>query len=310
VRIVGGGFGTTPNYIAAVKKAVAGISCAEPTRSRYTAATSGTKTTLFRGVTLIGERINPTGKTAMREALRERDTAYITGEAVRQTEAGCGVLNVNAALPDTDEAELLAYAVQEIQAVCSTPLMIDSADPAAIEQAARVYNGKPIINSVNGKAESLYNILPIAKKYGALVVAMTLNEDGVPGSAEGRLAVAKKMIVMAECEGIPREDILIDCVARAASARQEQAMETLRAIRLVKAELGVKTILGVSNVSRGLSAREALNAAYLAAALGAGLDAPILNPLSAKNQELTDCFRVFTGDDKGAARFAEAYGKG
>jgi 5-methyltetrahydrofolate--homocysteine methyltransferase len=234
---------------------------------------------------------------------------YILGEAIDQAKAGCGVLDVNVGLPDIDEPETLARVVTEIQAVTDTTLQIDSADPAAIEKAVRAYNGKPVINSVNGKAESLFTILPIAKKYGALVVALTLNEDGIPPTAEGRLAIARKIIAMAECEGIPREDILIDCLVLTASAQQEQVMETIRAIRMVKSELGVKTVLGVSNVSFGLPAREKLNAAFLATAFGAGLDAPILNPLSAKYREVVDCFKVLTGEDKSAANFVALYGQ-
>jgi 5-methyltetrahydrofolate--homocysteine methyltransferase len=295
VRILGGCCGTTPEHIAALKNAVTGIPYKEPHRARYTAATSGKRTALFRGVTLIGERIHPAGRQNLEEALRTLQLEGVLDEAKNQAEAGASLLDVNVSLPGADEPELLSRAVAELQLSADTPLLIDSADPAAIEAAVRVYNGKPVINSVNGKLESLYSILPIAKKYGALVVALTLNEDGVPATAEGRLAIAKKIVALAESEGVPREDILIDCLALTAACQPEQVTETLRAVRMVKAELGVKTVLGVSNVSYGLPDRDSLTAVFLSAALGAGLDAPILNPLSKRNQEAVRCFRMLTG---------------
>lgn len=308
VRIVGGCCGTTPEFIAALREAVADLPVTVPPYKRVTAASSGSGTVILDGVTVIGERINPTGKKKLQAAIRENRMDYLLGEAIDQARAGSDILDVNVGLPEIDEPAVLARAVTEIQGVVNTPLQIDSADQKAVEAAVRVYNGKPVINSVNGKPESLHAILPIAKRYGALVVGLTLDENGIPPTAEGRLAIARRIVAFAEYEGIPREDILIDCLVLTASAQQDQVMETLRAIRLVKAELGVKTVLGVSNVSFGLPARETLNAVFLAAALGAGLDAPILNPLSEKYREVVDCFRVLDNEDRDALHYVARYG--
>lgn len=308
VRIVGGCCGTSPAFISALRAATAHIPVRDIPRERVTAACSGSRTVVFNGrVSVIGERINPTGKKRLKVAIREDRMDYLLGEAIDQVNAGSDLLDVNVGLPEIDEPAMLAKAVRAIQGVVNTPLQIDSADPAAIEAAVRVYNGKPLINSVNGKAESMAAVLPVAKKYGALVLGLTLDESGIPATAEGRLAVARKIVDEAGRHGIPREDVLIDCLVLTASAQQEQVSETLRAIRLVKAELGVHTVLGVSNVSFGLPARQLLNASFLAAAFGAGLDAPILNPLSGRYREVVDCFRVLNNEDKKAARFISRY---
>ena len=198
--------------------------------------------------------------------------------------------------------------IREIQEVTGTPLQIDSADAVAIEAGLRVYNGKPVINSVNGKRESMEKIFPLAKKYGALVVGLTLDENGIPPTARERLEIACRIRDTAIRYGIPEEDLLIDCLVLTASAQQSQVKETLAAIRLIKAELGLKTVLGVSNVSFGLPDRELVNAAFLAAALGAGLDAAILNPLSARYREILDAWRVLNDEDKNAVDFVEKHG--
>lgn len=308
VRIVGGCCGTDPSFIRAVIEQAGSLPYAPPGYERVTACCSGSRTVLLDGgVAVIGERINPTGKKKLQAAIREDDMEYIQGEAIDQADAGSDILDVNVGLPEIDEPAMLAKVVRAIQEVASLPLQIDSADPAAIEAAVRVYNGKPMINSVNGKPESLAAVLPVARKYGALVVGLTLDENGIPPTAEGRLAVARKILRAAGDYGIPREDILIDCLVLTASAQQEQVIETLRAIRLVKAELGVATVLGVSNVSFGLPGRERLNATFLAAAFGAGLDAPILNPLSARYREVVDSYRVLNNEDREAARYIERY---
>jgi 5-methyltetrahydrofolate--homocysteine methyltransferase len=274
------------------------------------AACSGSKTIFIgRGVTVIGERINPTGKKKLKAAIQEERMDYIVREAIDQAEAGADALDVNMGLPTIDEAAMMKKAVKAIQSAVSLPLQIDSADPAVIEAGVRVCNGRPIINSVNGKQSVMDAIFPIAKKYGALVVGLTLDENGIPPTAEGRAEIAARIIHRAAAYGIPEWDLLIDCLVLTASAQQEQVLETLRAIRLVKSRWQVATVLGVSNVSFGLPARETLNATFLAAALGAGLDAPILNPLSAKYREIVETYRVLNGEDRDATRFIKTYGQ-
>jgi 5-methyltetrahydrofolate--homocysteine methyltransferase len=274
------------------------------------AACSGSKTIFIgRGVTVIGERINPTGKKKLKAAIQEERMDYIMREAIDQAEAGADALDVNMGLPTIDEAAMMRKAVKAIQSAVSLPLQIDSADPAVIEAGVRVCNGRPIINSVNGKQSVMDAIFPIAKKYGALVVGLTLDENGIPPTAEGRAEIAAQIIHRAAAYGIPERDLLIDCLVLTASAQQEQVLETLRAIRLVKSRWQVATVLGVSNVSFGLPARETLNATFLAAALGAGLDAPILNPLSAKYREIVGTFRVLNSEDRDATRFIKTYGQ-
>ena len=272
------------------------------------AVSSASKCVVIDGrTTVIGERINPTGKKKLKEALRTGDFEYVTREALAQSAAGADVLDVNAGLPDIDEAATLARMIDEVQTVTDLPLQIDSADPEAVERAARRYRGKPIINSVNGKAENLAAVLPIVKKYGAAVVGLTLDENGIPETAEGRFAIAQKIVRAAEETGIPRKNIFIDCLVLTASTNQRMVMETIRAVELVKTRLGCKTVLGVSNVSFGLPARELLNRTFLAAALGAGLDLPILNPLSTAYMDTVDAYRVLHGEDVQAASFIASH---
>ena len=229
------------------------------------------------------------------------------GEAISQTEAGADALDVNAGLPEIDEAATLVSLVGKIQGVSPLPLQIDSSDPVAVEAAVRVYSGKPIINSVNGKQESLDAVLPIAKHYGCAVVGLALDEQGIPPTAEGRFAVAQRIVEEADKYGIPRSDIFIDCLVMAASTNQAEVVEILRAITMVKERLGVRTVLGVSNVSFGLPLREIVNATFLAAAFSAGLDMPILNPLSARYREIVDTWRVLCGQDVSAQGYISEY---
>lgn len=308
VRIVGGCCGTDPDYIRLLRKKADGMKPVATNPKRVTAVTSGTRTVVLdRCVTVIGERINPTGKKRLKEALRENRMDYIVGEAINQANAGADVLDVNVGLPEIDEPAMIARAVKEVQGVTNLPVQVDSSDPAAIESGVRACNGRPIINSVNGKAENLAAVLPIVKKYGAVVVGLTLDEDGIPATAEGRFAVAKRIVETAAEYGIPKEDILIDCLTLTASAQQEQVLATLDAIKLVKERLGVKTVLGVSNVSFGLPSRPLLNSVFLAAAFGAGLDAPILNPLSKEMMDAVNTFRVINYQDRDAVCYIDRY---
>lgn len=311
VGILGGCCGTAPEFIRLMREALRGRGYRQPAPAPVTACCSGTGTVfLNRGVTVIGERINPTGKPRLKEALRENRMDYLQSEAIDQAEAGAQLLDVNVGLPDLDEPEVLRRAVKEIQAVVSIPLQVDSSDPAAVEAGVRACAGRPIINSVNGKESVMEAIFPIAKKYGALVVCLTLDQQGIPPTAAGRFEIARRIVERAERYGIPREDLLVDCLVLTASAQQDQVLETLRAIQMVKRELGVRTVLGVSNVSFGLPDRESLNATFLAAAFGAGLDAPILNPLSEKYMEVVGAYRVLSGEDKDAREYIESRAAG
>lgn len=309
VSVVGGCCGTNPDYIAKEAALVAGRAPVERDVAPACGITSASHATLLTGrdVATIGERINPTGKKKLKAALREGNLDYVLGEAISQTEAGADALDVNAGLPEIDEAATLVSLVGKIQGVSPLPLQIDSSDPVAVEAAVRVYSGKPIINSVNGKQESLDAVLPIAKHYGCAVVGLALDEQGIPPTAEGRFAVAQRIVEEADKYGIPRSDIFIDCLVMAASTNQAEVVEILRAITMVKERLGVRTVLGVSNVSFGLPLREIVNATFLAAAFSAGLDMPILNPLSARYREIVDTWRVLCGQDVSAQGYISEY---
>ena len=308
VTAVGGCCGTTPDYIRLLRQEIDRRSPKARTPFALSAVSSASKCIVLDGhTTVIGERINPTGKKKLKEALRSGDMEYVTQEALSQSAAGAEVLDVNAGLPDIDEAATLSRMIDEIQTVTDLPLQIDSADPQAIECAARRYRGKPIINSVNGKAENLAAVLPIVKKYGAAVVGLTLDENGIPETAEGRFAIAEKIVHAAEAAGIPRKNVFIDCLVLTASTNQSMVMQTIRAVEMVRTRLGCKTVLGVSNVSFGLPARELLNRTFLASALGAGLDLPILNPLSKAYMDTVDAFRVLHGEDVQAAAFIASH---
>ncbi|AJC12393.1 homocysteine methyltransferase [Berryella intestinalis] len=307
--IIGGCCGTDPSYIELL---AALVENRVPTRTPASPAcviTSAQQALEFRGrsVGVIGERINPTGKKKLKAALREGDFDYVVNEAISQDRAGADALDVNAGLPEIDEAACLCELVKRIQSVTGLPLQIDSSDPAAVEAAVRSYAGKALINSVNGKEESLKSVLPIARHYGCAVVGLTLDENGIPPSAEERVSIASRIVEAAEKAGIPREDVFIDCLVMSASTNQSEVADILRAVTLVKERLGVRTVLGVSNISFGLPARPVVNATFLAAAFSAGLDLPILNPLSERYREVVDTWRVLCGQDAGARRFIEGY---
>ncbi len=311
VGIIGGCCGTTPTHIERLARIVAGRAPAPRTApASLTVASAQALVELprgGRGVAVIGERINPTGKKRLQAALRDGDVGYIVGQGISQQEQGADILDVNVGLPGIDEPRMMARAVEAISAATLLPLQIDSTDPAAIEAGVRPYAGKPIINSVNGKREVLDAILPIAARYGCNVIGLTLDEDGIPATAEGRVAIARRILDEAARYGIGRERILIDCLVMTASTNQAQVSEILRAVARCREELGVHCALGVSNVSFGLPARELLNATFLAAALGAGLDAPILNPGSARYMDAVRSYRVLNAEDAGSTAFIDRY---
>ena len=311
--MVGGCCGTSPAFIERVRALVDGFGAPKPRPFEpacvLTSAQEAVVLPAGRArIAVIGERINPTGKPKLKAALRAGDFDYLVGEAVAQQEAGADVLDVNVGLPELDEPVALRAAVEKLQATVTLPLVVDSSDPAAIEAAVRGYAGKPLVNSVNGKRESLDAVLPIVKRYGCAVVALALDEDGIPPTAEGRYAVAARIVEEAERRGIPREDVVVDCLVMAAATNQDEGREILRAVALVKERLGVRTVLGVSNVSFGMPQRGLVNATFLAAAFGVGLDLPILNPLAARYRDTVAAFKVLNGQDAGAAAFIDAYG--
>jgi len=305
VRMAGGCCGTTPAYIAALTAAAKGIAPRPLTDKNITCVSSYTHAVCF-GQTpiLIGERINPTGKKRFKEALRAGDMDYILKEGIAQEEQGAHILDVNVGLPEIDEVSMLVSAVKELQAVTALPLQIDTSDPVAMEAALRRYNGKAMINSVNGKAESLAAILPLAKKYGGAVVALTLDEGGIPPRAEGRVAIAEKILGEAAKYGIAKKDIVFDPLALTVSADDGAARETLRAVRMLR-EMGCAVSLGVSNVSFGLPERDLVNGAFFTLALGAGLSAAILNPYSAEMQKAYHTYLALAGLDPACAGYIE-----
>lgn len=258
-------------------------------------------------IAVIGERINPTGKKKLKAALQAGDVDYLVAEAAAQQRAGADILDVNVGVPGLDESALLSQVTRALQATVPLPLQLDSSDPAAIEAAARAYAGRPMVNSVNGKADNLATVLPVVARYGCTVVGLTLDENGIPPTAEERLAIAERIVAAAEAHGIPREDVAIDCLVMAAATNQDEVREILRAVTLVKERLGVRTVLGVSNVSFGLPARPLVNSTFLAAAFGVGLDMPILNPLNARYRDTVATFRILNGQDTGCRAFLEAY---
>ena len=258
-------------------------------------------------VTVIGERLNPTGKKKMKQALLDHDMDYLLDQALEQIEAGAEILDVNVGVPGLDEAKLLPEVIRELQSVTDLPLQIDSSDPEAIEAALRVYNGKPIINSVSGEDQVLARILPIVKKYGAAVIGLTLDESGIPPTAEERFAIAEKILNRAMEYGIPRENLIIDCLTLTASAQQKEVNETLRAVRMVKERLGLRTALGVSNVSFGLPVRPLINRTFLALAMENGLDLPILNPNDEDMMGTVFAFNVLKNRDENAADYIGRY---
>ena len=307
--IIGGCCGTDPDYIAREAKLVAGATPPQHSMEMPCCVTSAQNAVVLRGrdVAVIGERINPTGKKKLKEALRTKDYDYVVGEAIAQADAGADLLDVNAGLPEINEGETLVQLIKKIQSVCGLPLQIDSSDPVAVEGAVRRYAGKPLINSVNGKQENMDAVLPIVKHYGCAVVGLTLDEKGIPPAAEERFAIAQKIVAEAAKHGIPKQDVFIDCLVMSASTNQDEVVEILRAVNMVKTKLGCRTVLGVSNVSFGLPARPIVNGTFLAAAFSAGLDMPILNPLADRYREVVDTWRVLCAQDRNAQHYIAEY---
>ena len=300
-RILGGCCGTTPAHIAALRRACQGIAPVPVQPRRRTVVTSYTHAVEIGAMppAIIGERINPTGKKRFQQALREGDMPYIIHQGIEQKDAGADILDVNVGLPGVDEVAMLPRVVAELQAVLDLPLQLDTSNPTALEAALRRVNGKPLVNSVNGKAESMAAVLPLVAKYGGVLVCLCLDESGIPETAEGRLAVAEKIVREAARHGIARHDLVIDPLCLAVSSDPRSAVVTLEAIRLIRNRLGVATVLGVSNVSFGLPRREILNASFLTLALGAGLSAGIVNPNNAALMDAIHVFRALHGDDPG-----------
>ena len=302
--ILGGCCGTSPEYIQALP--------ALPTSSgsatnRVCAISSGVKTVTLDQPRVIGERINPTGKKRFKQALIDSDTDYILSQAVEQINAGADILDVNVGLPEVNEKEMMLKITESLQSVCDLPLQIDSSDPEVLEAALRRYIGKPIVNSVNGKEESLAAVLPLVKKYGACVIGLTLDENGIPETAKGRLEIAKKILDRALAIGISRDDIIIDCLTMTVSTDENAAITTLSAVKSVTEELGLKTALGVSNVSFGLPNRELINSTFLTLALQNGLSLPIINPNADSVMGAVRAFRLLNGYDTNAADYISAY---
>ena len=306
VRIAGGCCGTTPQYIKALVELSNCITPQKITKKNLSVISSYTHTVDFKNrPILIGERINPTGKKRFRQALLENDIDYILKEGVNQQEKGVQVLDVNVGLPDIDEKAMLKTCICELQAILELPLQIDTSDTSALESALRRYNGKAMINSVNGKKSSMDAVFPLVKKYGGLVVALTLDENGIPETAEGRLKIAEKITKEAKKYGLSICDLIFDPLAMAVSADKNAAKTTLEAVRLISENLGANTVLGVSNVSFGLPSRDIINSTFFAAALQNGLSAAIMNPYSQKMLETYYSYRVINGLDNNCLDYIE-----
>ena len=307
VSMVGGCCGTTPAFIARLHETFSPLTPADKIPIRRSCLCTPVRFVEVDGITVVGERINPTGKKRLQQALRDGDSAYPCTQAVAQAEAGAQVLDVNAGLPGIDEAATLEQLVKDLQAVTDLPLQLDSSNPEALSRALRIYNGKPIVNSVNGEPETLEKILPLCKKYGAAVVGLALDKGGIPPTAEGRFAIAQRIVAAANAAGIPNEDIYIDCLTLTASAQQEGAVQTLEALSRCKRELGVRTVLGVSNISFGLPCRGYLNTTFLTMAMSAGLDLAIMNPNTPEMMAAVRAYRVLTCQDPQSTDYVAAY---
>ena len=312
IRIFGGCCGTTPEFIASVKFALQEkySSVRPPVKQKafMNGVCSSTEVAVLDGgVRVIGERINPTGKKRFQQALRENDIDYIVARGLEEEDAGADILDVNVGLPGIDEPRMMVDVVKSLQSVTGLPLQLDSSDAAALEAGLRSYNGKPIVNSVNGNADVLDKILPLCRKYGAAVVGLCMDKRGIPQSAEERIEIGERIIAAAESYGIPREDVYLDCLTLTVSAQQDQALETLKAVRYFAKERGQHTVLGVSNISFGLPARENITINFLTQAMCQGLDLPIINPNQLAVMDAVASFRVLSGEDKDSTAYIERF---
>ena len=310
IDMIGGCCGTDPGYIRGLAKYKETDRSSAKNRDRLPkklAVCSGSMTVTVDHVTVIGERLNPTGKKRMKQALLDGDFDYIMSQAIEQIDAGAEILDVNVGVPSLDDVKVLPEVIKKLQAITNLPLQIDSSNPEAIEAALRVYNGKPIVNSVNGEEAVMERILPVVKKYGAAVIGLTLDDNGIPETAEERFAIAERIVDKAESYGIPREDVIIDCLTLTVSAQQKEVNETLRAVKMVKEKLGLRTALGVSNVSFGLPLRPVVNRTFFTLAMECGLDLPIINPNDEDMMASMYAFNVLKNSDVNAAAYIERY---
>ena len=303
----GGCCGTTPEFIQMLNGVFADCKPGRPEHPMLSVLCSPVDCVNVDGITVVGERINPTGKKRFQQALRDGDMNYILEQAVSQAEAGAQILDVNVGAPGVDEPALMEQVVKALQSVVSLPLQLDSSHAEALERGLRVYNGKPIVNSVNGEPEVLEKVLPLCKKYGAAVVGLAIDERGIQPKAEDRVAIARRIKKAALEAGIPQEDIYIDCLTLTASAQQEDVLATVQALHTCKTELGVRTILGVSNISFGLPCRPYLNTTFLTMAMYAGLDLAIMNPSSEEMMAAVYAYNVLTNRDKQSGRYIARY---
>ena len=307
VSVFGGCCGTSPDYVRAVAARLKRRAAAKRAPKRESFLCTPVRPLPITGVRVIGERINPTGKKRFQQALLEDDLDYIESVAAAQEDAGADILDVNVGYPGVDEVTMLPRVVKRLQSAVPLPLMLDSTNAEALEAALRVYNGKAVVNSVNGDAEVLSRLLPIVKKYGASVVGLCLDKKGVPQTAQERFAIARRILDAARAHGIPDEDVWIDCLTLTVSAQQEQACETLDALRMVREELGLQTVLGVSNISFGLPNRPLVTEVFLVEALHAGLTLPILNPNQRELMDAVAAFRVLSGEDAACGAYVERF---
>ena len=308
VKFVGGCCGTNPEFIRELCLAFKGRKYVKPEPELVSACCTPAKTVVIDQPRVIGERINPTGKKRFKEALMNNDIDYILSQAVEQLHAGADILDVNVGLPGIDEKEMMIKVIKALQEIVDLPLQLDSTNPEVIEAGLRIYSGKAIVNSVNGEEKSLCSVLPLVKKYGAAVVGLCLDENGIPKTAEERFAIAERIVRRAEAIGIDRRDVFIDCLTLTASAEQEGVMETLNALERVRKELGCQTVLGVSNISFGLPSREIVNSHFLTMALTKGLTLPIINPNADAMMQSVRAFRLLANFDKGSVEFISHYG--
>lgn len=306
VYYMGGCCGTSPAFIKALGDAVRGRTVHKPGTQRRSFVCTPTCSVPISGIRVIGERINPTGKKRFKQALLENDLDYIMAQAVEQADGGAHILDINVGLPEIDEPEMMVRVVKAVQSVVDLPLQLDSSDPAALEAGLRVANGKAIVNSVNGEPEVLARILPLVKKYGAAVVGLTMDQNGIPATAEERFVIAERILEAARAHGIADEDVFIDCLTLTVSAEQDKAQETLKAMKMVRDRLGLHCVLGVSNISFGLPRRELVTSGFLTLAMAHGLDLPIVNPNAPMIMDTIRVFNVLYNRDKNAEAYIEA----